>query len=90
MNILLYFLQAILCPDHTNQLKKLLITDFAIVTEDGLFWFSIVTSPQLICDWHYEVIFIDCSCRYKLPQRRSSLVNNSHEYEFLTILLFTA
>ena len=24
--------------------------DFAIVTKDGLFWLSIVTSPQLICD----------------------------------------
>ena len=30
--------------------KQLSIADFAIVTEDGLFWFNIVTSPQLICD----------------------------------------
>ena len=26
------------------------IADFAIVVKDGLFWFSIVTSPQFICD----------------------------------------
>ena len=30
--------------------KQLPITDFAIVAKDGLFWLSIVTSPQLICD----------------------------------------
>ena len=49
---LYYFISwhAILCPEHTISLKQLLITDFAIVGEDGLFWLSIVTSPQLICD----------------------------------------
>ena len=42
-----YFLYAILCPEHTISLKQLLITDFAIVAKDGLFWqwLSIVTSP---------------------------------------------
>ena len=30
--------------------KQLSIADFAIVAKDGLFWLSIVTSPQLICD----------------------------------------
>ena len=30
--------------------KQLPIADFAIVAKDGLFWLSIVTSPQLICD----------------------------------------
>ena len=44
-NVLFYFLHAILCPEHT-----LSIADIAIVTKDGLFWLSIVTSPQLICD----------------------------------------
>ena len=32
------------------QLKQLSIADFAIVAKDGLFWLSIVTSPQLICE----------------------------------------
>ena len=35
---------------HTIPLKQFSITDFTIVTEDGLFWPSIVTSPQLIRD----------------------------------------
>ena len=34
----------------TIPLKQLSIADFAIVTKDSLFWFGIVTSPQLICD----------------------------------------
>ena len=46
-----YFLHAIWCLEHTILLKKKLsIADFAIVAKDSLFWFSIVTSPQLICD----------------------------------------
>ena len=47
---IILFLHAILCPEHTIPLKQLSITDFAIVAKDGLFWLSIVTSPQLICD----------------------------------------
>ena len=50
MNVLFYFLHVIWCPEHTIQLKQLSIADFAIVAKDSLFWFSIVTSPQLICD----------------------------------------
>ena len=34
--------------------------------------------------WHWDVIFIDCSCTRKLEQRGSSLVNNSREYRYLT------
>ena len=30
--------------------KQLSIDDLAIVTKDGIFWPSIVSSPQLICD----------------------------------------
>ena len=30
--------------------KQLSIADFATVAEDDLFWLSIVTSPQFICD----------------------------------------
>ena len=36
--------------EHTIPLKHLSIADFAIVAKASLFWFSIVTSPQLICD----------------------------------------
>ena len=50
MNVLFYFLHAIWCPEHTVPRKQLLIADFTIVAKDSLFWFSIVTSPQLICD----------------------------------------
>ena len=49
-NVSFYFLHAIWCPEHTILLKELSIADFAIVAKDSLFWFSIVTSPQLICD----------------------------------------
>ena len=49
-NVLFYFLHAIWCPEHTILQKQLSIVDFAIVAKDSLFWFSIVTSPQLICD----------------------------------------
>ena len=37
-------------PEGTIPLKQLTIADFAIDAKDGLFWFSIVTSLQLICD----------------------------------------
>ena len=30
--------------------KQSLIAHFAIIAKDGLFWLSIVKSPQLICD----------------------------------------
>ena len=33
-----------------NSAKKLSIAHFAITVKEGLFWLSIVTSPQLICD----------------------------------------
>ena len=49
-SVLFYFLHAIWCPEHAIPLKQLLIPDFAIVANGSLFWFSIVTSPQLICD----------------------------------------
>ena len=47
---LFYFLHAIWCPEHTIPIKQPWIAYFAIVAKDSLFWFSIVTSPQLICD----------------------------------------
>ena len=48
-NVLFYFLHAILCHEHANPLKTI-IERFAIVAKGGIFWLSIVTSPQLICD----------------------------------------
>ena len=50
MNVLFYFLHAIWCPEHSIPRKQLSTADFAVVARDSLFWFSIVTSPQLICD----------------------------------------
>ena len=41
---LLYVLNTQFCEKHSK------ITHFAIVANDGRFWLSIVTSPQLICD----------------------------------------
>ena len=49
-NVLFYFLHAIWCHKHTIPLKQLSSVDFAIVAKDTLFWFSIVTSPQLTYD----------------------------------------
>ena len=49
-NVLIYFLHAIWYPEHTIPPKQLSIVDSAIVAKDSIFWFSIVTSPQLICD----------------------------------------
>ena len=37
-------------PERTIPQKTLSIAYFAIVAKDGLFWFSIVTSLQLICN----------------------------------------
>ena len=49
-NVLFYFLHAIWCPEHSIPPKQLSLADFAVVAKDSLFWLSIVTSPQLICD----------------------------------------
>ena len=45
-NVLFHFLHAIWYPEHTILIKTFSITEFAI---DGLFWLSIVTSPQSVC-----------------------------------------
>ena len=85
-NMLIYFLHSILCIWAHNSAKnnyRLPISP-SIVVKDGLFWFSIVTSLQLICYWHCDVIFVDCSCTHKLEWRRSSLAVNNREYRFLT------
>ena len=43
------FLTDYSCPEHAIPLKTI-DCSFRIVAKDGLFWLSIVTSPQLICD----------------------------------------
>ena len=82
-NVLFYFLHAILCPERTILLKQSSISDFAIVAKDGLFRPSIMTSPQLICDvmWHHiRQLFL----HVQIGAEVISLVNNNHEYRFLT------
>ena len=49
-NVLFYFLHAIWCPEHSIPPKQLSIAGFDVVAMDSLFWFSIVTSPPVICD----------------------------------------
>ena len=49
-NAFFYFLRAILCSEHTIPLKTVIDHSFSFIAKDGLFWLSIVTSPQLICD----------------------------------------
>ena len=84
-NVSLYFLLFYVLNTQFHQ-KQSSIADFAIVTKDGLFWLCDVITVYLWhhTKWHCEVIFVDCFCMHKLAQRRSSLVNNSREYRFLT------
>ena len=49
-NALLNFAHAILCPEYIILLKQSSVAHFAIVALESLFWLSIVTSPQLVCD----------------------------------------
>ena len=88
--VLFDFLHVILCPEYTIPLKESPIAHFAIVTKDGLFWLSIVTSSQLICDVtrtrDTSIVTSysgDCSCTHKLAKRRFSPVNYKDEYRFL-------
>ena len=87
-DVLFYFLYAIWCPEHTILRNQLSIADFTIVAKVSLFWFGIVMPPwSTSCEcqhYHCDFIFVDYSCMCKLVQRRSSLVNNSREYWYLT------
>ena len=47
---IILFLTRYWCPEHSIPPKQLSIADLAVVAKDSLFWFSIVTSPPLICD----------------------------------------
>ena len=47
--VLFYFLHAVYVS-NTQFRQKSSIVHFAVVAKEDLFWLSIVTSPQLICD----------------------------------------
>ena len=47
--IILFLTRYLMSWTHTSD-KIIIDRLFAIVAKDSLFWFSIVTSPQLICD----------------------------------------
>ena len=47
---IILFLTCYLMSWTLNSGKTIMVVDFAIVAKDSLFWFSIVMSPQLICD----------------------------------------
>ena len=49
-NVSLYFLHAILFPEHTIPLKTNHRSLISQLSQEWYFWLSIVTSPQLICD----------------------------------------
>ena len=90
-NVLFYFLHASLCHEHTNPLRTIIERSFRHCCQ----WRPFLTEH---CDvttidlwrhanakyWYRDVIFVYCHCTCKLAQRRSSLVNNSREYRYLT------
>ena len=90
-NVLFYFLHAILCPEHTIPLKTIIDRSFRNCCQGWSFLMKHcdVTTVDLwrqvdATSWHCDVIFFDCSCMRKLAQRQTSLVNNNHEYRFIT------
>ena len=89
-NVLFYFLQAILCHEHTNPLSTIIERSFCHCCRGRPFLTEHcdVTTIDLWRHanakyWYCDVIFVYCHCTRKLAQRRSSLVNNSHEYRYL-------
>ena len=70
---LCYFLHAILCPEHTNPLKKIIDRSFRHCPQGRSFRHFDVTTVNLWCHanamkWHCDVIFVNCSCTRKLAQ----------------------
>ena len=91
MNVLFYFLHAILCHEHTNPLRTIIERSFRHCCQGRPFLTEHrdVTTIDLWRHanakyWYCAVIFVYCHCTRKLVQRRSSLVNNSREYRYLT------
>ena len=90
-NVLFYFLHAILCHEHTNPLSTIIERSFRHCCQGRPFLTEHcdVTTIDLWRHvnakyWYCDVIFVYCHCTRKLAQRRSSLVNNSLEYRYLT------
>ena len=87
--IILFFLHAILCYEHTNPLKTIIERSFRHCCQGWHFMTQHcdVTTIDLWChanarNWYCDVIFVDCNCTRKLAQRRSSLVYNNREYRY--------
>ena len=90
-NVLFYFLHAILSHEHTNPLRTIIERSFRHCCQGRHFLTEHcdVTTSDLWRHanakyWYCDVIFVYCLCTRKLAQRRSSLVNNSREYRYLT------
>ena len=90
MNVLFYFLHAILCHENTNPLRTIIERSFRHCCQGWPFLTEHcdVTTIDLWRHanakyWYCDVIFVYFHCMRKLAQRRSSLVNNSHEYRYL-------
>ena len=89
-NVLFYFLHASLSPEYTILLKQSSIAHFVFVAKEGIFWLSIVTSSQWMCDvtrtrvtsivTSYSSIVLASA---NWPKGEYSLVNNNREYRFL-------
>ena len=78
------------CSEHSIPPKQLSITDFAVVAKDSLFWCSIVTSPQLICDVTRKLDTSIVTSYSSIVLARANwrkgdihYVNNSREYRYL-------
>ena len=89
-NVLFYFLHAILCHEHTNQLRTIIKRSFRHCCQGRPFLTEHcdVTTIDLWRHanakyWYCDVIYVYCHCTRKLAQKRSSLVNNSREYRYL-------
>ena len=89
-NVLFYFLHAISCHEYTDPLRTIIERSFRHCCQARPFLTQHcdVTTIDLWRHanakyWYCDVIFVYCHCTCKLAQRRSSLVNNSHEYRYL-------
>ena len=86
-----YFLYAFLCHEDTNPLRTIVERSFRNCCQGRPFLTEHcgVTTIDLWRHanakyWYCDVIFVYCHCTRKLAQRRSSLLNNTREYRYLT------
>ena len=90
-----YFISYVLfyVPNTHFRYKQPSTAHFTIATKGGLFQVSFCIHHDL---WrhaigrylHCDLIFVDCFCTRKLAQKRSSLVNNNHEYRFFRLSMY--